>query len=128
MIPEFGLRRELARIRTGSCDLRIETGRWTREQVQDRLCCICAQEVVETEGHFLLECWPYEDLRKKMFASIRYQTGDAYGLTTQRDQTDWLVKVLLGLNGVEKRFQSKVAIAVAKFVRKAMKRRADWLM
>lgn len=121
MIPEFGLRRELARIRTGSCDLRIETGRWTREQVQDRLCCICAQEVGETEGHFLLECWPYEDLRKKMFASIRYQTGDAYGLTTQRDQT------VLGLNGVEKRFRSKVAIAVAKFVCKAMKRRADWL-
>ena len=66
-------------------------------------------------------------MRRKMLASIRYQTGDAYGLTTQRDQTDWLVKVLLGLDEVEKRFRAKVAIAVAKFLRKAMKRRADWL-
>ena len=127
LIPEYGLRREIARLRTGSSDLRIETGRWSGEQVWARLCCVCGQGVVEDEGHFLMDCLPFEDLRANMLRSIRNQTGDAYGLTDRRDDTLFLVQVLLGLNGVDKRFRSQVIIAVAKFVRKAMKRRAGWL-
>src|SRR5690242_17607542 len=65
-----------------------------------------------------------EDLRQKMLSSIRFQTGDAYRLTDRRDDAAFLLQVLLGLTGVEKRFRSQVIIAVAKFVRKAMNRRS----
>ena len=94
----------------------------------DRLCWVCGQGEIENEEHFLLVCAAYEDLRKKMLASIRYQTGDAYGLTDRRDETRFLLKVLLGLNGVEKRFRPQVIIAVAKYVRRAMIRRMRLLM
>ena len=127
LIPEYDLRREMARLRTGSSDLRIETGRWMGAQEVDRLCWVCGQGAIENEEHFLLECVSYEDLRKKMLASIRYQTGDAYGLTDRRDESRLLLKVLLGLNGVEKRFRPQIIIAVAKYARRAMIRRMHLL-
>ena len=112
----------MARLRTGSSDLRIETGRWTGAQEVDRLCLVCGQGAIENEEHLLLECVAYEDLRKKMLASIRYQTGDAYGLTDRRDDSR-----LLGLSGVEKRFRPQMTIAVAKYARRAMMRRTQLL-
>jgi hypothetical protein len=128
LIPSFDLRREMARLRTGASDLRIESGRWTGTQELDRLCWVCGQGAIENEEHFLLECVSYEDLRIQMFSSIRYLTGDAYGLTDRRDDSRFLLKVLLGLTGVEKRFRPQVIIAVAKYVRRAMIKRRRLLM
>ena len=51
-VPEH-LRIAFTRMRLGSHRLRIETGRWTRTPVEERLC-ICGE--IQTERHVLLHC------------------------------------------------------------------------
>ena len=36
-----------------------------RKEVAERSCCICAKDVLENEEHVLLDCFPYEPLRRK---------------------------------------------------------------
>jgi hypothetical protein len=52
---------ELAKIRGGSNRLRIEQGRYVKEQVNERVCRCCASGEVEDELHFLLQCSAYND-------------------------------------------------------------------
>ncbi len=60
----------LTRIRTGTNKLRIETGRWTKEEEKDRRCRICFNGEVEDESHFMLRCETYSELRSKMYNKI----------------------------------------------------------
>ena len=46
----------IAQFRCGVLPLRIETGRFTGEQVNDSLCRFCELNLVEEEKHFLLVC------------------------------------------------------------------------
>jgi hypothetical protein len=48
-------RRMLARIRTGSHILRVETGRWAGEARSSRVCRICSFGAIENEYHFIFE-------------------------------------------------------------------------
>ena len=53
---------QLVRLRTGGHHLAIETGRWSdppKPRAQ-RLCRMCAQNVVEDEMHFMFECMAYD--------------------------------------------------------------------
>ena len=62
-------RRMLARIRSGTNKLRIETGRHTGLAEEDRKCWFgCGK--TEDEKHFLLECKMYDDFRKHLVRRI----------------------------------------------------------
>ena len=55
----------IARLRSGVFPLPIETGCWRGKPIEERLCPVCPQPVVETEEHILLSCPLYNDIRAK---------------------------------------------------------------
>ena len=59
----------LAQFRAGVLPLRIETGRFRREPVDNRICIFCNQNAIENEVHFLLHCSLYNDLRELFLKS-----------------------------------------------------------
>ena len=81
----------LTKIRSGTNDLRIETGRWKRpvEKVEQRVCRMCMSRDVENEEHFILSCVAYQDLRNEMFQNIESQTNDKYQIKTMSDNQKW---------------------------------------
>ena len=66
----------LTSLRTGTNQLRIETGRRKKpkEKVDERVCVYCPARIVEDEKHFVLHCQAYQDLREEMFKSISNAT------------------------------------------------------
>ena len=56
-------RSRLAKLRSGTLPLRIETGRFERLDVSERLCKFCPDNCVESEYHFIFECSKYLNLR-----------------------------------------------------------------
>jgi hypothetical protein len=57
--PKRALRRALAQLRTGAHWLAEETGRWQRQERQQRLCGHCStinQQHIETVSHFIFAC------------------------------------------------------------------------
>ena len=71
-------RRALARLRSTSHELRVETGRWEkvsaggkvyRRSRQERRCRQCFREV-EDETHFLLRCPVYSDHRERLIWQV----------------------------------------------------------
>ena len=66
---------ELVKIRGGTNRLRIEQGRYVKEDVHERVCKCCASGRVEDETHFMLECSFYNDLRDKMWFAFEDATG-----------------------------------------------------
>ena len=59
-----GERSEMAQFRCSVLPLRVETGRFVGEQVNDRICKLCNQSCVEDETHFLLNCQCHKNLRE----------------------------------------------------------------
>jgi len=55
-----------AQFRSGILPLRVETGRFRGEAVEERLCTFCKQNVVEDEMHFLFHCDCYIDLKDNL--------------------------------------------------------------
>jgi hypothetical protein len=56
----------LSRLRVSSHRLQIESGRWARPvriEINERKCNLCG--LLEDEFHFVIECYLYNDLRKK---------------------------------------------------------------
>ena len=56
-------RSHLAQFRFGILPIRIETGRFTRLNISERVCQICNNGSIEDEIHFLLTCPACDDLR-----------------------------------------------------------------
>lgn len=125
-IPQRQLRREFTKFRCGTNDLRVETGRWSNEKVEDRTCCVCGGEEIEDEKHVLLECWVYSQLRMDMLRSIRTPTGDRYRLSEHQHDQQWMLLTLLGQNNIKDDGGCQIVqTAVARFLRKAMKKRRE---
>ena len=59
-------RRALAKFRCGVAPLRIETGRYERLNVNQKICPICNASI-EDERHVLFTCPFYSDLRSALF-------------------------------------------------------------
>ena len=59
-------RRSIAKFRCGVAPLRIQTGRFEKLEVQQRVCNEC-KNVVEDEAHVLLKCPLYIDFRVELF-------------------------------------------------------------
>ena len=57
----------IAKIRSGTLTLRIETGRFEKLEEQYRLCKFCDNKKIENEFHFIFECNQYHTLRTKLF-------------------------------------------------------------
>ena len=62
-------RRVLTRLRCGTNELSIETGRHSGLAIADRVCPICRAQV-EDERHFLLECEHYQQQRAALWVQI----------------------------------------------------------
>ena len=57
--------RHLAQLRTGSHQLRVETGRWERPAVarEERICRRCQSGEVDDEHHMVFDCPALEEVR-----------------------------------------------------------------
>ena len=60
----------LCQFRCGILPLRIETGRYTNEPPDNRLCRFCPMLTTEDEIHFAFYCDLYDDIRRNMFSDI----------------------------------------------------------
>ena len=58
------------RIRSHTCKLEIERGRYKNFPVKDRLCKLCNSEAVEDGKHFI--CKLYTSLRQIFFADVNH--------------------------------------------------------
>ena len=73
-IANSKLRKELARFRTSSHHLKIETGRYNGRNIYvppaERICQCCNVEAVEDESHFITECPLYQQNRASLYSEI----------------------------------------------------------
>lgn len=65
----------LAQLRSGTLPLRIETGRFTRVDLNDRICNLCTNNEIESETHFILHCKCYEAERNVFLDYVNVQMG-----------------------------------------------------
>ena len=56
-----------AQFRAGILPLRIETGRYRYEPLEERICIFCDQNKIESEQHFIFECSLYDPERLNLF-------------------------------------------------------------
>ena len=100
----------LARIRSGTNNLRIETGRYERPKIEEkfRTCKICMRET-ENEEHFLRYCPAYKDIREEFMNEVKDDGQD--------EQDDKITKILFGVGKIEEINKS------IRFIRRAMARR-----
>ena len=68
----------LAKFRSGSLPLNIETGRYAKSKVPliDKTCKLCSNNAIEDEMHFLMVCEFYSDLRRPLFAKVQHCNSD----------------------------------------------------
>ena len=64
----------LAQFRLGILPIRIETGRFIEEKVEDRLCRMYNQNQIENEIHFLFHCPLYNDIRLDVLCCLSIDT------------------------------------------------------
>ena len=87
-----GHRRVLAKFRSCTLPLAIETGRYTRPKtpVNERLCKYCNTHAIEDETHFLIDCEFYSDLRFNLFQSAQ-NINDRFTYYESIDKLIWLM-------------------------------------
>ena len=100
----------IAEMRCGTNRLRIDMGRRSGEEVQDRICLVCGSGQVEDERHLLLHCDEYSDLRSRMYYRIASVTQCQFDRMESEDQ--WLLEALIGsgVGGIENRIKSYGAV------------------
>jgi hypothetical protein len=111
-----------AQLRSGSHQLRIERGRWEDLEEAKRVCKVCGTGKIEDEKHFLLDCFVFERFRRNMFHRIMQETG--YDMMGMKDESNWLLQVLIGDGLPLKESRLSVGKAVAAYLAVAMRKRA----
>ena len=66
----FAYRTHMTRLRLSSHPLEIEQGRFNNTNIENRICKICNQNVLESEFHFHLVCSKYSSLRSKYLGNV----------------------------------------------------------
>ena len=71
-------RSALCKFRCGVAPIRIETGRYERLNVTDRICNICDNHdnEIEDEKHVIMKCTLYNDLRETLFSDASDVSSD----------------------------------------------------
>ena len=64
-------RRVMVMIRGGTNDLRIETGRYEKLEVKERICIFCESGEVEDERQFLCRCEAWKEEREAVLRRVR---------------------------------------------------------
>jgi hypothetical protein len=82
-------RRIIAELRSGVAHLEIETGRFDKVALEERLCYFC-RNTVEDEQHFLVECPKYAEERKELYQYITEQ-GTLIGQMDNLHQLSFLL-------------------------------------
>merc|ERR1712062_614412 len=100
-------RRMMVRIRSGTSNLRIKTGRYEKPKLnkEHRTCKICYRET-EDEEHFLLRCNGYAEIRKDFLKEIG-----------QEKEMEEIKKLLLGI-GTKEEINKAI-----RYIRRAMAKR-----
>ena len=82
-INNFEERRHFTRIRLSNHRLAIESGRYTKIPLEDRLCNFCDDRAIESEFHMLYQCSFYKNIRKDFYdkISLNYEQIDNLKLT-----------------------------------------------
>ena len=129
-------REVITRLRGGTNELRIETGRYPNTnrdkplQIHERTCLLCMSGDVEDEKHFILDCVVYVDLRKKLFVAV-----ENLMLKEKAEKIEEVMKteigrqrVFVGLMGEVEGAEWSLAafdlrIAALEYCRRAMRRR-----
>ena len=65
-------RSAMAKFRLGVAPIRLETGRYERLPVEQRLCQMCENRCAEDENHVILKCPFYDDLRYSLVKEAEY--------------------------------------------------------
>ena len=73
-VADRARRARLAQLRTGSHWLRVETGRWQRLELEQRVCPHCDAAAVDDDSHMVFDCPKYAGLRLQ-FAAL-FASGD----------------------------------------------------
>ena len=60
----------LAQFRCGILPIRVETGRYIGEALDERLCRFCDEQCIESETHFLINCSQYAEIRAQTFGTL----------------------------------------------------------
>ena len=69
-LPRY-IRSFIAKLRSSTLPIRIETGRFERLSREERICKFCDNQDIESEYHYMFECLLYNDLRNDLFAYIK---------------------------------------------------------
>src|SRR3569623_1176171 len=115
----------IAVMRSGTNNLRIETGRWRGEALENRICMLCGTGAVEDETHLLISCDIYTDLRQQMYQQIEEMTN--WRFQPKRDDPRWILEASLGCGVGDKKTRAVIYSLVARFIRAAMKQREKLL-
>lgn len=84
------LRSSLARLRTSSHKLHIETGRYLKKELHQRVCEMCNAGEVEDEQHFLTTCTAFSEERKVLYQTVLNHCSN-FGNLNKENQMIWLM-------------------------------------
>jgi len=123
-------REVMTRLRGGTNELRIETGRYAitnRDrplELNERRCLICMNGEIEDETHFVMNCSVYEDLREKMFDAVSsILTREGIRISEARKDEEGRKKIMTALMGELFSSNSELRAAALHFCKRAMRRR-----
>ena len=93
-------RSALCKFRCGVAPIRIETGRYERLNVTDRICNICDNHdnEIEDEKHVIMKCTLYDDVRETLFSDASDVCSDFHNFSFQDFFTFYLVMIAWFIN------------------------------
>ena len=121
----FNIRRHITQLRSGTHKLRIESGRWDKEALENRVCKLCSMGVLEDEVHFLVDCHLYDRQRSFMMNTIFHNT--LFNLKKMSDDKLWMIDFLIGHGPTNAKSRLVVSRAVGNFIISAMRLRRKLL-
>ena len=67
------------KLRTGTLPLAIETGRFRKIPLEERLSILCNSNLIEDEKHFICVCLFCDDLRQKIYRELNIDSNEYLG-------------------------------------------------
>ena len=70
------MRKTLLKLRIRYHNLRVETGRYNKIPLDERICALCSGNKIEDETHLLLDCRRYSSTRDTFLSKIETKIDD----------------------------------------------------